>query len=73
VDAFATPFVQGQLRGEAVSVSVVSECAHCKRPMRLEIDSDMNCSCEEPGCSPIVFVPEVNFKTLKDPNIIDAF
>jgi hypothetical protein len=73
VDAFATPFVQGRLRGEAISVSVVSECAHCKRPMRLEIDSDMNCYCQETDCSPIVFVPEVDFKTLKDPNIIDAF
>lgn len=73
MDAFATPFVQGQLRGEPVSVDVVSECAHCKRPMRMEIDSDMNCSCQEPDCSPIVFVPEVDFKTLKDPNIIDAF
>jgi hypothetical protein len=56
-----------------MSVEVVSECTHCKRPMRMEIDSDMNCSCQDTDCSPIVFVPEVNFKTLKDPNIIDAF
>jgi len=73
VDALATPFVQGRLRAEEVSVSVVSECAHCKRPIHMEIDSDMNCSCRDSDCSPMVFVPEVDFKTLKDPNIIDAF
>jgi hypothetical protein len=73
VDALATPFVQGRLRGEAVSVSVVTECAHCKRPMHMEIDSDMNCSCPDSDCSPIIFVPDVDIKTLKDPSIIDAF
>ncbi len=56
-----------------MSVSVVSECAHCKLPMSLEIDSDMNCSCEDDDCSPMIFVPKVNLQTLKDPSIIDAF
>jgi len=73
VDAFATPFVQGRLRNEDVSIRVISECALSKRPMHMEIDSDMNCRCEDRGCSPVVFVPEVDFKTLKAPNIIDAF
>ncbi len=73
MDAFATPFVQGRLRDEEVSVSVVSECALSKRPMYMEIDSDMNCSCEDPNCSPVIFVPDVDFKSVKDPNIIDAF
>jgi hypothetical protein len=54
-------------------VSVASECAHCNKTMRMEIDSDMNCSCQEADCTPVIFVPEVNLKTLKDPNIIDAF
>ncbi len=56
-----------------MSVSVVSECAYSKQPMYMEIDSDMNCFCDDPTCSPVVFVPEVNFRTLKDPHIIDAF
>jgi hypothetical protein len=41
--------------------------------MHMEIDGDMNCRCEDSECAPIIFVPEVDFKTLKDPNIIDAF
>ncbi len=50
-----------------------SECAHCNRPMNMEIDSEMNCTSLEEGCNPIVFVPDVKFERLKDPSIIDAF
>lgn len=41
--------------------------------MHLQIDDDMNCRCEDGGSAPIVFVPKVDFKTLRDPSIIDAF
>lgn len=55
-------------------IQVETECAYCKSPMRLEIDSDMNCRCpEEPDCDPVIFVPDVNIGRLEDPNIIDAF
>lgn len=73
MDAFATPFVQGHLRQEEVRIQVETECAHCKRPMQMEIDSAVNCRCLEPDCRPIIFVPQVDFSRLKDPNIIDAF
>jgi hypothetical protein len=73
VDAFATPFVQGRLRQEKISIAVTSECAHCKKPLHIEIDSDMNYHCSERDCSPMVFVPQVDFRGLKDPNIIEAF
>jgi len=39
----------------------------------MEIDNDMNCVCEDTDCSPIIFAPDVDLSTLKDPNIIDAF
>lgn len=73
MDAFATPFVQGRLRQEDVVIQVETECAHCKRPMQMVIDSDMNCRCQETDCRPIIFVPDVDFSRLKDPNIISAF
>jgi hypothetical protein len=73
VDAFATPFVQGRLRQEPVSIQVETECAHCKEPMQLEIDSDMHCRCPENDCRPIIFVPDVDLNRLKDPHIIEAF
>ncbi len=40
--------------------------------MLMEIDSDMNCNCSDKDCKPVVFVPKVDFKSLRDPNIIDA-
>jgi hypothetical protein len=39
----------------------------------MEIDSEMNCRSLEESCSPLVFVPDVNFGALEDPSIIDAF
>jgi hypothetical protein len=41
--------------------------------MHLEIDGEMNCRSRETDCHPIIFVPDVDFGRLKDPNIIDAF
>jgi hypothetical protein len=73
VDAFATPFVQGRLRQENVSITVETECAYCRRPMQLEIDSDMNWACPEADCRPVIFVPEVDFSRLEEPSIIEAF
>ncbi len=66
------PFVQGHLRNESLSVNIRTQCAHCFRPMRVEIDSDLSCRVEE-GAEPMVFVPLVDFEKLKDPSIIDAF
>ena len=73
MDAFATPFVQGKLREEKVSIQVATECAHCQRSMEIEIDQDMNCRCPEKDCRPIIFVPDVDFGRLEEPNIINAF
>lgn len=65
--------MQGQLRGEALSVLVKTECAHCRQPMHIEIGSDMRSSVREEGAAPIVFVPDVDLYTLEDPSIIDSF
>ena len=67
------PFVQGQLRNEHLSAHIETECAHCRQPLRLEIDSNLTIKSIEPDTEPLVFAPLVNFETLKDPSIIDAF
>lgn len=41
--------------------------------MTLEVDSDMNINIHDPGASPLIFIPEVDFETLPDPNIINSF
>jgi hypothetical protein len=54
-------------------VAVETECAHCARPLHIEIDSEMRYRVVEEGAKPLVFGPFVNFSKLTDPSIIDAF
>jgi len=65
--------VQGHLRNEAITFSLQTECAHCGRKIEINIDSELNYSVADPDAAPLIFVPMVDFKKLKDPSIIDAF
>ncbi len=70
------PFVQGHLRNEPVAISIETECAHCSRSMRIELNGEPDGGLDYrvvEGADPLVFVPHVNFEKLKDPSIIDAF
>jgi len=65
--------VQGQLRKENLSFTLETQCAHCGKAIRIEIDSELKYSIADPLARPLIFVPMVNFSTLEDPSIIDAF
>jgi hypothetical protein len=65
--------VQGQLRKEHLSFTITTECAHCLRPLHIEIDSELNYRMIEADAQPLVYAPMVNFGKLDDPSIIDAF
>ena len=67
------PFVQGHLRNESLVVTIGTECGHCSRSIRLEIDSQLNYRVVEADAQPLIFVPMVDFDKLEDPSIIDAF
>ncbi len=69
----ATPFVQGRLREETLSVTVRTECACCGRLIELEIDSEMRYRVLSEGASPLLTLPLVDFGRLEAPNIIDDF
>jgi hypothetical protein len=73
VDAIATPFVQRQLRNEHLTFAIATECAHCARPIHVEMDSDLNYSVLEQDADPLILAPMVDFGKLQDPSIIDAF
>jgi hypothetical protein len=73
VDAIATPFVQGHLSNRPLSGTLRSECAHCGKPLEMQIDSDLNIEVLSEGAAPLISTPFVNLKRLKAPNIIDAF
>jgi len=71
----ASPFVQGRLRNEYLSISVETECGHCGAPLHLEIDSDLNFEVAEAhaGAEPMVYAPLLDVTKLDDPSIIDGF
>jgi hypothetical protein len=73
IDAMATPFVQGRLRSEPLSVVVRTECALCSQSMSIEIDSELRSKILEGGTNPLIFHPFVDFSRLAAPNIIDDF
>ena len=42
--------------------------------MEMEITSDLETTVRgESGTDPIIFIPDVNVQTLKEPNIIESF
>jgi hypothetical protein len=67
------PFVQGHLRNQSLVITIKTECAHCSRPIQIELDSELNHRVVEEDADPLVFVPLVDFEELEDPSIIDAF
>lgn len=52
---------------------VDTECAHCSRPMKIEIDSDLNVRPAGEGCEPMIFIPQVDLVNTREKSIIDAF
>jgi hypothetical protein len=67
------PFVQGQLRRESLAITFASECAHCARPLRIEIGSDLRYRVDPEAAGALVFVPMVDFTKLRAKSIIDDF
>jgi hypothetical protein len=66
------PFVQGRLRGEYVSGLITTECAHCRQPLHIEIDSALKYQVVETGAKPMLFAPLVVVQP-GAPSIIDGF
>jgi hypothetical protein len=69
----ATPFVQGRLRQEPLSVAITTQCAHCGRPLHMTIDSDLHYQVDEVDAEPLVFQPLIDWTAFTEPTIIDAF
>jgi hypothetical protein len=73
VDAIATPFVQGRIRNQPVSVYIESVCAHCARPLRLTVDHELRFQVHGAAARPLVFSPQVDWATFDEPNITHGF
>jgi len=66
------PFVQGHLRNESITVHFQTECGHCSRSLRIDVDDELRHRVHE-ATDPLIFVPLVDFEKLKAPSIIDPF
>lgn len=56
--------MQGRLRKESLSVAIATECAHCAKPIHLEIDSELRYRVVEEAAEPVISVPFVDFARL---------
>ena len=54
-------------------MDIQSECAHCLRPMRLTVDSELRFRVHDAGAEPLVFSPQVDWATFEEQNITHAF
>lgn len=65
--------MQGRLRGEELSIELESECAHCGKALHISVDSELNSQVRERDVEPLLFEPDVDWKTFKGANIINDY
>ena len=65
--------MQGRLRDETLSFTIHSECAHCQRPIEIQIDSGLQYRVLQEDAEPLVQVPMIDAHKIEDPSIIDGF
>ena len=66
-------FVEGHLRRRRLVVEIDTACAHCGRSMRLSVASDLACRVEVGNGNPLLFEPEVDWRSFSEPNILHAY
>ena len=72
-DAFATAFVLGRLLRRRRSVDIRSLCAQSGRPLSLTVASDLSWRIGGENVRPMLFVPSLDWKTFRAPNIINDY
>ncbi len=67
--------MQGCLRGDELSASLETSCAHCDETLHIDIDSARQCDVREAeaGASPLLFEPRIDWERFTKPDIIDDF
>jgi hypothetical protein len=61
------------LNGEALTASIATSCAPTGRKLTIETSSSGNVRALEPGASPLLFEPQIDWERFKKPHIIDDF
>ena len=50
-----------------------TRCANSGKPIKIDIDSDLNIRYVDDGSDPMICVPKVNLLETKEPSIVDIF
>jgi hypothetical protein len=66
----ATPFVQGRLRNEKLSVRIDSQCAECHTPLEIDVSERMEWAVRSGTDRILVFEPSIDWSTFKQPTIV---
>lgn len=65
--------MQGRLRKENLVVTIRSECAHCRQPLEMEVDQDLNFKVTSQDAAPLIFEPDMNWAAFGGANIINDY
>ena len=65
--------MQGRLRGEKLRVRIDSECKHCSQPLIIEVDQELAWNVISVGASPLLFEPDMDWKSFSGANIIHDY
>ena len=54
-------------------MEVESQCAHCGKALHILVDSELTSHVRERGVTPLLFEPDVEWKTFHGANIINDY
>ncbi len=65
--------MQGRLRNEYLMVTIGTGCSYSGKPIHIELDSQLKYRVLEEEARPMVFLPQIEWESFHDPNIIGAY
>ena len=54
-------------------IRIDSECKHCSRPLIIEVDEELAWNVISVGASPLLFEPDIDWKSFSGANIIHDY
>ncbi len=65
--------MQGRLRGQKISAVIETRCEHCHRELHIEVDSEFRWEVREKEARPILFEPDIDWRSFKAATIINDY
>jgi hypothetical protein len=65
--------VYGRLQNKELTFTIDSKCANSGKPIKIELDSELNITAMTDGAEPMYSMPIINSDRMKEPSIVDVF